>query len=140
MRADLGSRPRMAIDVTLLPDPDSPTIPRTSFSKTSKETPSTAFTTPSSVGKWTVRSRTERTGSPDAGGDDGSFSRSAKGSTLTRSSPSVDGLGVKGVAQSVAQIVDGQDGEQDGQAGEVDEIGGVGADRSLGLGQHVAPC
>ena len=34
---------------TLLPEPDSPTIPSVSPRSTSKETPSTALTTPSSV-------------------------------------------------------------------------------------------
>ena len=35
--------------VTLLPDPDSPTMPRVSPLRSSKLTPSTAFTMPSSV-------------------------------------------------------------------------------------------
>jgi hypothetical protein len=48
----------MASDVTVFPDPDSPTIPRLSFGRTSKLTPSTAFTSPSSVGNSTRRLRT----------------------------------------------------------------------------------
>src|SRR5256714_11811330 len=48
---------------TLLPEPDSPTMPSALPRSTSYETPSTAFTTPSSVSKWTVRSRTLRRGS-----------------------------------------------------------------------------
>src|SRR2546421_7708178 len=45
---------------TLLPEPDSPTMPSALPRWTSYETPSTAFTMPSSVSKWTVRSRTLR--------------------------------------------------------------------------------
>src|SRR4051812_2469755 len=45
---------------TLLPEPDSPTTPRVSPRATEKETPSTAFTRPSSVGKLTCRSVTSR--------------------------------------------------------------------------------
>ncbi len=41
---------------TLLPDPDSPTMPSISPRLTSSERPSTALTTPSSVSKWTLRS------------------------------------------------------------------------------------
>src|SRR3954471_16280286 len=48
---------------TLLPEPDSPTMPSALPRCTSYETPSTAFTTPSSVSNWTVRSRTERSAS-----------------------------------------------------------------------------
>src|SRR3954467_14580035 len=47
--------------VTVLPDPDSPTMPSTSPPPTSNETPSTAFTTPARVKKWTFRSSTART-------------------------------------------------------------------------------
>src|SRR5918998_6704980 len=41
--------------VTLLPLPDSPTIPRVSPGSREKETPSTAFTIPSCVLKWVFR-------------------------------------------------------------------------------------
>ena len=41
---------------TLLPDPDSPTTPSILPESTENETPSTAFTTPSSVAKRTRRS------------------------------------------------------------------------------------
>ena len=40
---------------TLLPEPDSPTIPSISPRATSNETPSTALTMPSSVSKWTAQ-------------------------------------------------------------------------------------
>src|ERR1700704_2329929 len=48
---------------TLLPEPDSPTIPSASPARTSYEMPSTAFTRPSSVWKCTYRSRTVSSGS-----------------------------------------------------------------------------
>ena len=53
--AELGSRPRIAIDVTLLPDPDSPTMPSVSLWWTSKDRWSTARRIPSSVLNSTVR-------------------------------------------------------------------------------------
>src|SRR5918911_1097110 len=48
---------------TLLPEPDSPTMPSAWPRSTVYETPSTAFTRPSSVSKWTFRSRTTSSGS-----------------------------------------------------------------------------
>src|SRR5665213_2352261 len=59
----LASRTSPSIEymATLLPDPDSPTMPSTSFAPTSKESPSTARTTPWRVAKETERSRTLRT-------------------------------------------------------------------------------
>ena len=51
------------IAVTDLPQPDSPTTPRRSPAFTLKETPSTAFTTPSSVEKYVLRSSTLSKGS-----------------------------------------------------------------------------
>jgi len=53
-------RPRIASDVTLLPDPDSPTIPSVRPRSTANDTPSTALTTPSSVSNRTRRSLTWR--------------------------------------------------------------------------------
>jgi hypothetical protein len=44
--------------VTLLPDPDSPTMPSVFPRSTVKDSPSTALTSPSSVGKWMTRSLT----------------------------------------------------------------------------------
>src|SRR5439155_18896139 len=128
IRAVFGRRPRIDIEVTLLPEPDSPTIPSTSFSWTSNDTPSTAFTTPSSVGNSTWRSRTEST-APSG------ISASSTGSR----SVSVRRLRVKRMAQAVAEEVDGKDGEQDEQAGEVDEIRGVGAHGAIRLGKHRPP-
>ena len=60
----LGPRvsPIRLIAVTDLPQPDSPTIARTSPRRTSNETPSTALTWPSSVWKRTRRSSTVRSG------------------------------------------------------------------------------
>src|SRR3954452_14944612 len=48
--------PISVIEETDLPEPDSPTIPSVSPLSTEYEMPSTAFTTPSSVSKWTRRS------------------------------------------------------------------------------------
>src|SRR3954453_14142788 len=49
---------------TLLPEPDSPTIPRTSPWLTVKDRPSTAVTTPRRVRNLTARPRTSSSGSP----------------------------------------------------------------------------
>src|SRR5437763_2728960 len=49
--------------VTLLPEPDSPTMPSVSPSDRMSDTPSTALTRPSSVRKETLRSRTSSSGS-----------------------------------------------------------------------------
>src|SRR5207248_11022703 len=100
-----------------------------------KDTPSTALTTPSSVGKCTDRSRTDNTGSPAAGGDEVSFSRSTKGSTTGRS-PSVGRLWVKGVAEAVAEVVDSKNGGQDRHAREGEEIGDRGSAGASARGEH----
>jgi len=46
---------RMESEVTVLPQPDSPTTASVSPGSTEKETPSTARTTPSRVKKWVFR-------------------------------------------------------------------------------------
>src|SRR6476620_11065116 len=63
-------RPITVSDETLLPEPDSPTMPSARPRSTVYETPSTALTMPSSVVKWTFRSSTSRRGTevvPHAG-------------------------------------------------------------------------
>src|SRR3954463_8211038 len=57
-----GLSPMIVRQVTLLPEPDSPTIPRVWPLSTENETPSTARTTPSSVLKYVFRSLTSRRG------------------------------------------------------------------------------
>src|SRR5713101_7678463 len=56
-----SSRPRIDQPVTVLPDPDSPTRPRTSPRATVKLTPSTALMTPARVKKCVFRFSTART-------------------------------------------------------------------------------
>ena len=55
-------KPRIVRFDTLLPDPDSPTIPSERPASTENETPSTAPTTPSSVMNFTDRSLTSSSG------------------------------------------------------------------------------
>jgi hypothetical protein len=62
MRPGGSTRPMMEKPVTVLPEPDSPTRPSTSPRETSKDTPSTDFTTPARVKKWVLSLETERTG------------------------------------------------------------------------------
>src|SRR5438552_6469772 len=68
-------RPMIVRHVTLLPEPDSPTIPSVCPFSTSNETPSTALTIPSSVRKDVCRSLTSRSdkgsGESDPGVDPG---------------------------------------------------------------------
>src|SRR5919107_1653026 len=54
--------PTMLISETVLPEPDSPTMPTISCGATRKETRSTARTNPCSVRKETERSRTSSKG------------------------------------------------------------------------------
>jgi hypothetical protein len=56
--AGAGMSPMMDRAVTLLPQPDSPTTASTSPGRTSKLTPSTAWTVPTSVWKTVLRSST----------------------------------------------------------------------------------
>src|SRR5262249_3165183 len=58
-----GSRPITAAELTLLPEPDSPTIASVSPGATAKSMPSTAGTGPPSVATVTCRSWTSSTGS-----------------------------------------------------------------------------
>ena len=51
---------------TLLPEPDSPTIPSVRPCSSAKETPFTAFTTPPSVGNSTLRSSRPSSNGPAA--------------------------------------------------------------------------
>src|SRR5438874_9737544 len=96
-----GISPRIERVLTLLPEPDSPTIPSVSPGKTSYEMSSTAWTIPSSVLNSTTRSRIDRTGSGTTG--------SGTDSTLRR---------VESVAQPVADEVDAQHDQHDRQARE----------------------
>src|SRR5215208_3470571 len=61
--AGLGNRPMIASAVTLLPLPDSPSTASVSDSRSEKETPSTALTTPARVWNSTARFRTSSKGS-----------------------------------------------------------------------------
>src|SRR5664279_1524199 len=68
-RAFFGNSPMVASAVTDLPEPDSPTIPRTSSGARVREIPRTARTVPSPVANSTVRSSMARTGSVMSGPD-----------------------------------------------------------------------
>src|SRR5579872_4646884 len=76
--------------VTLLPDPDSPTMPRISRSSSVTLTPSTACMTPEAVGKSTERFL---------------ISRSGMGLALE--------FGIERVAQPVAEEIEGQHRDED---------------------------
>ena len=106
--AGLGRRPMIAREVTLLPQPDSPTTPTVSWAWTSKVTPRTAWTRPDEDENSTSRSRTERRGASLA-------VRPATDRPSPRSSslePRVEGL-----AQAVAQQVEAEDRDDDRDTG-----------------------
>src|SRR5436309_1986801 len=98
----LVTRPITVRNVTLLPEPDSPTTPSVSPGEIVSDTTSTALTRPSSVGKWTLRSLISRIGS-------------GKRSLLLPDDPLVR---IEGVAQPVPQEIHAQHGDQDEQARE----------------------
>src|SRR5436853_283437 len=90
-----GTSRMMDSEVTLFPQPLSPTSPRTSPRPMAKLTPSTARSTPCAVAKWVSRPCT---------------SRSADMSDLeTR---------IERIAQPVAEKIDGQHGQHDREPGE----------------------
>ncbi len=64
--AVFGRRPRIESAVTLLPQPDSPTIPSTCLGSSVSDIRSTAWTVPSSVSKRTERSSTSSSGALNA--------------------------------------------------------------------------
>src|SRR3954453_24241489 len=113
-----GSKPRMASEGTLLPLPDSPTMPTDSPARTTKLTPSTARTA-GRLANWNVtwRSSTTRTGS------------------VTRS-PSQ--LRVEGFAHRFTEQVEAEGGDDDGHTREDDEMRRD-AQVTLRVRQHPTP-
>src|SRR5664280_2479432 len=95
-------RPRIASAVTLLPDPDSPTIPRVRPGATANEIPSTARTTPSSVRNRTLRSFTRRYGASDWAPD--KICSPVSRETLTPTVDGADNLHLDGAAGSPTQF------------------------------------
>src|SRR3984957_4690506 len=94
MRAGSSSRFMIDFAATLLPEPDSPTMPSVSPRRSVKLTPSTARTTPASVKNQVRRS-------------------------VTRSSRSASScMWVEPVTQAVAHEVEADDNSQEGKAGE----------------------
>src|SRR3954467_9679137 len=99
-----------------LPEPDSPTMPSTSFSYTCRSTPRTACTKPSSVENVTCRFSISSTGALErsvAGAD----SRMISVNSLS----DLPLLRVERVTQTVAQVVHAQHREEDRHAGEQHE-------------------
>src|SRR5882672_9929239 len=118
---------RMDLAVTLLPQPLSPTIPSVAPGYKSKLTPSTAFTSPSSCGKYVFKFRTDSSGWPaPATGD-------------SRMMSSLPAIGVGGIPQSIAQEVERHD-DDDHRHGREHEPGRDGHRLDvLGLLQQDAP-
>src|SRR5689334_17416078 len=105
--------------VTLLPQPDSPTTPSVSPLRSEKSTPSTAFTRPSITWKWVRRLRTSSRTSLCGAAAAGPSAR-ACGSVIVSvvMIPLLATARVERVAESVADEVDGDDGQGDRHPGE----------------------
>src|SRR5438128_5162860 len=88
-----ASKPSTASEVTLFPQPDSPTMPRVSPGAIAKEIPFTACTIPRRVVNSTRRSSTSRSGAL----------------TVTQ-------LWIQRFAQAVPDQVEAEDGQNDGNA------------------------
>src|SRR2546430_15523072 len=98
--------------LTLLPDPDSPTMASVSPASSEWLTPSTAFTTPKSVKKWTRRSRISSNGWC-AGAAEGCGSGVPAARELTLPQPRIHR-----VAQTVPHEDEADHREDDRHAGE----------------------
>src|SRR5256712_8736580 len=109
--------PQSGRAVTLLPQPLSPTMPRVAPGCRSKVTPSTAFTVPSSWGKYVFRFRTDK---------------SVCVAVLTS-------IGIGGVPQSIAQEVEGHDDDDHGHGRDHQPRGDGHRLDVLGLLQQDAP-
>src|SRR6267143_1133739 len=120
-----GTSRMMDSEVTLFPQPLSPTSPSTSPLSIEKLTPSTARRTPSSVWKWVSRPSTVR----------------RAGTLAVRLTWRVTlhlQARIKGIAQPVAEEIDGKHGQHDGEPGEGGEPPG-GGEVVPPIRQHPAP-
>src|SRR5262245_38523038 len=115
MRPGLGTSRMMDSEVTLLPQPDSPTSPSTSLVSIVKLTPSTARSTPWLVAKCVSSPSTDRRG------------------VTSHLQPRIER-----VAQPVAEEVDGQHGQHDREPWKRREPPGC-RDVVPSVGEHPAP-
>src|SRR5205823_1140976 len=106
--------PSSASDVTLLPQPDSPTMPSVSPAAMSKEMPLTAWTVPRCVQKRTRRLSTERSGS-DIRAD--FFAQRLELRLPEEADPPAQ-LRVERLAQRVADQVEAERGDDDREPGD----------------------
>src|SRR5690349_6575392 len=107
--------------VTVLPEPDSPTMPSTRPADSVKDSPSTAFSTRPALAKWVRSSSTAR--------------RASLTVPPARSAPR---LGVERLAQPVADEVEGEGDEDDDQAGEDGDVRRL-AQHHPSVAHHDAP-
>src|SRR5919197_1177914 len=108
-----GSRPRRASAVTLLPQPDSPTIPSVSPGPISNEIPLTACTVPPPVQKWTRRSSTLSNGSLRTAARRPAPAEEPEDLPLPEPAHAAAELRVERLAQAVADQVEAEDGDHD---------------------------
>src|SRR5436190_1970836 len=118
-------RRRIDSDVTLLPQPDSPTTASVSPRSTENDTPSTARTTPSRVKKYVFRPCTSSSGA--AGSGDGFIASHAPRETR-----------VERVAHAVDEEIHREHRERQTDAGKDDEVARD-LDEAPSLGHDVAP-
>src|SRR6476660_7038034 len=132
----IGINPRMERAPTLLPQPDSPTIPSISPRSSRYDRPSTARNIPSRVKNHVFRSSMTSSGS--TGGC--ALSRTKLGfiSVKTRLSHSPGDAGVEHASQPITHQIDGQDGQAEQQARTQDQPGRDLEERAA-LGHDVPP-
>src|SRR3954469_558794 len=132
----LGSSPMIERESTVLPDPDSPTIPSVRPRSSVNDTPSTACTRPRSVSNHVATSVTSSSASPcmlivPALGCAGPL-----GPRVARSQSTLPH--VEATAHDIADHVQREHGEEDHERGLEHDVGGA-LERGATDGDHVAP-
>src|SRR6202034_4374561 len=142
MTSRRGRRPMIERASTVLPDPDSPTIPSVLPRATVKETPSTARTVPRPVRNEVCRSSTSSRGPSSAptSGNSSVWAPCPGPARLTTDASQQALAYVEPLAEAVADEVDGQQEEEHGGHGPDHDVG-VGLEIAVGgtLGDHVPP-
>src|SRR6266542_5027384 len=129
-------RRRIDSDVTLLPQPDSPTTASVSPRPTENDTPSTARTTPSRVKKYVFMPSTSSSGAAGVGPN--SFGRIGPSRIALMTSHAPRETRVERIAHAVAEQIHREHRERQADAGKNNEVARD-LDEAPSLGHDVAP-
>src|SRR5437867_3848760 len=129
-------RRRIDSDVTLLPQPDSPTTASVSPRSTENDTPSTARTTPSRVKKYVFRPCTSSSGAAGVGPN--SFGRIGPSGISLIASHAPRETRVQRIAHAVAEEIHREHRERQTDAGKDNKVA-CDQDHAASLGHAVAP-